>query len=168
MLVLTLLALISVTVSEFYYFFSLNESGATVAWRHAASHVFTVKNQIEDFLADNLKPVRILASLLLDLVRSALEVDIIYLLDQNGTTIASSNRFAVDSLVGQNFAFRPYYLALGMTSKKRAAYSNYPVYAPPDETPVGVVVIKTSIEIMEKDVLISSDEGVILLTGPSV
>lgn len=127
-LVLTLLALIM--VSGFYYFFSLSESGATVARRRAASHVSTVKNQIEDFLAGNLKPVRILAglpeieraltsptpenieraNLLLDLVRGALEGDVIYLLDQNCTTIASSNRFAVDSFVGQNFAFRPYYL----------------------------------------------------------
>lgn len=197
-LVLTLLALISITVSGFYYFFSLSESESLLARRRASLHTVTVKNQIESFLAGNLKPVRILAglpeieralttptpenveraNLLLDLVRGALEEDVIYLLDQSGTTIASSNRFAIDSFMGQNFSFRPYfqqamqglssnYLAMGMTSKKRGAYSSYPVYdAPQEESPVGVVVIKASIELMEKDILGSSDEGVTLLTGP--
>ncbi len=196
-LVLTLLALISITVSGFYYFFSLSESESLLARRRASLYTVTVKNQIEAFLAGNLKPVRILAglpeiqralthpgpetleraNLLLDLVRGALEEDVIYLLDQSGTTIASSNRFAIDSFVGENFSFRPYflqamkglasnYLAMGMTSKKRGAYSSYPVYAPQDETPVGVVVIKASIELMEKDILGSSDEGVTLLAGP--
>ncbi|MBI4797684.1 MAG: PAS domain S-box protein [Desulfarculus sp.] len=196
-LVLTLLALISITVSGFYYFFSLTESESLLARRRASLHTVTVKNQLEAFLAGNLKPVRILAGLpeiqralshpgpenleraniLLDLVRGALEEDVIYLLDQNGVTIASSNRFAIDSFVGENFSFRPYfqqavqglsanYMAMGMTSKKRGAYSSYPVYAPHEDSPVGVVVIKASIELMERDILGSSDEGVTLLTGP--
>jgi PAS domain S-box-containing protein len=196
-LVLTLLVLISITVSGFYYFFSLSESESLLARRRASLHTVTVKNQIESFLAGNLKPVRILAglpeiqralsnpgpgnleraNLLLDLVRGALEEDVIYLLDQSGNTIASSNRFAIDSFVGENFSFRPYfqqamkglsanYLAMGMTSRKRGAYSSYPVYAPQEETPVGVVVIKASIELMERDILGSSDEGATLLTGP--
>jgi PAS domain S-box-containing protein len=196
-LVLTLLALIFITISGAYYFFTLSESESLLARRRASLHTVTVKNQIEAFLAGNLKPVRILAglpeiqralntpnpenleraNLLLDLVRGALEEDVIYLLDQSGNTIASSNRFAIDSFVGENFSFRPYfqqamqglsanYLAMGLTSKKRGAYSSYPVYAPQEETPVGVVVIKASIELMERDILGSSGEGVTLLTGP--
>ena len=186
-LVLTLLALISITISGFYYFFSLNEYESLLARRRASLHTVTVKNQMEAFLAGLPEIQRALsrptpenlerANLLLDLVRGALEEDVIYLLDQKGMTIASSNRFALDSFVGENFSFRPYfqqamqglasnYLAMGMTSKKRGAYSSYPVYAFDEDTPVGVVVIKASIEQMERDVLGSSEDGVTLLTSP--
>lgn len=83
-----------------------------------------------------------------------------YLLDQHGTTIASSNWNTDGSFVGRNFAFRPYfqqallgktgqYFALGSTSSKRGYYYAYPIqYA---AALVGVVVIKMDLSLIEKD-----------------
>ncbi len=195
--VLALLAMVSITVSGFYYVFSLRESEVEVARRRAVVHTEIIRNQLEGFLSENLKPVRALAGLpeiqraltvpdhesiaqanyILDLFRDALDVDVVYLLDRHGLTIASSNRNSPDSFVGENFAFRPYfreamqgnpakYLALGMTSRKRGAYYSHPVFAEDVDDPQGVVVIKAPISVMEKNIIQSSSDGITLLAGP--
>ena len=46
---------------------------------------------------------------LLDLFKKTLDVDVCYLMDAHGNTVASSNRNDPDSFVGMNFSFRPYY-----------------------------------------------------------
>lgn len=197
LLVLTLLALLSITVSGFYYVFSLRESEVEVARRRASLHSEIIRNQLEGFLSENLKPVRALAGLpeiqraltipdheiiaqanyILDLFRDALDVDVVYLLDRKGTTVASSNRNGPDSFVGENFAFRPYfreamqgmpakYLALGLTSRKRGAYYSHPVQGEEVDDPQGVVVIKAPISVMEKNIIQSSSDGITLLSGP--
>jgi two-component system C4-dicarboxylate transport sensor histidine kinase DctB len=83
-----------------------------------------------------------------------------YLLDANGTTIASSNWTKSISFVGKNFAFRPYfqqainnqrghYFALGSTSAQRGYYFSYPVkYA---AEVLGVVVIKMDLSSIENN-----------------
>ncbi len=196
-LVLTLMALLSIMASGLYYLYSLGQSETAVAKRRAALHTVTVKNQMEAFLAANLKPVRVLAglpdiqealvnpseanieraNLMLDRFQGVQQNDVVYLLNRQGDAIASSNRYSVDSFVGEHYSFRPYYqqamrgrpanyLALGMTSKKRGAYTSYPVYAAEMDYPLGVVVIKASMDQMERDILGSTEEGVTLLTGP--
>ena len=78
-----------------------------------------------------------------------------YLLDASGTTIASSNRGAPDSFLGQKYGFRPYfqsamagqagrYFALGVTSKKRGFYASFPVKNPAGKI-LGVAVLKTTL-----------------------
>ncbi|MFZ5587152.1 MAG: PAS domain S-box protein [Thermodesulfobacteriota bacterium] len=197
LLVLTILALLSITVSGFYYVFSLRESELEVARRRASLHSEIIRNQLEGFLSENLKPVRALAGLpeiqraltipdqetiaqanyILDLFRDALDVDVVYLLDRHGTTVASSNRNGPDSFVGENFGFRPYfreamqgvpakYLALGLTSRKRGAYYSHPVYAEDVDDAQGVVVIKAPISVMERNIIQSSSDGITLLAGP--
>ena len=112
----------------------------------------------------------------LDHFYQALKVSVCYLMDGTGKTIASSNRSAPDSFVGKNYGFRPYfqqaiqgtptvYMALGVTSKKRGVYYSHPVYGERDNTPLGVVVIKSSVESMEREF---SEErgGIALLTDP--
>jgi len=91
----------------------------------------------------------------LDIFKHTLGVDVCYLMDRHGVTIASSNRNASDSFVGQNFSFRPYfrearqgvtatYMAVGTTSHKRGAYYSHPIFARDYETPIGVVIIPGS------------------------
>jgi PAS domain S-box-containing protein len=124
------------------------------------------------------------ANIMLDQFVTTLDADVCYLMDQKGLTIASSNRDDPDSFVGQNFAFRPYfrqalegrrgtYLALGTTSGKRGVYHSFPVRDDPDGPPIGVAVIKSSIEKTEKRlglpsediVLVNSPEGVIFISN---
>ena len=117
------------------------------------------------------------ANSVLDHFHDSLNVDVCYLMTDYGYTIASSNRNASDSFVGKNYAFRPYfqqamqgmpsiYMALGVTSKKRGVYYSHPVYGKRDDTPAGVVVIKASIDSMEKD-FSRTYEGIVLLTDPN-
>jgi PAS domain S-box-containing protein len=117
------------------------------------------------------------ANRILDHFRNTLEADVCYLMDNKGNTIASSNRNDPDSFVGQNFSFRPYYkqaiqgnhltyLALGATSGKRGVYFSYPIYEFAEESPAGVVVIKGSIETIERELGIIEDE-IVIMTDPN-
>jgi PAS domain S-box-containing protein len=117
------------------------------------------------------------ANAVLDHFNEALEADVCYLMNPRGYTVASSNRYDSDSFVGQNFSFRPYfknavrgwptaYLALGVTSGKRGIYTSYPIYANVGEDPVGVVVVKSSIEVIENRLGLTSDD-IVLVTDPN-
>jgi PAS domain S-box-containing protein len=117
------------------------------------------------------------ANVVLDHFAGTLDADVCYLMNRYGDTIASSNRKDPDSFVGHNFAFRPYfkqalsgslggYLALGATSGKRGIYHSYPIYSDPEERPIGVAVIKSSIERAEK-ALGLPEQDVVLITDPN-
>jgi PAS domain S-box-containing protein len=92
----------------------------------------------------------------LDRYNSGFGESVSYLMDSNGTTIASSNRNDPDSFVGKSYQFRPYfieamkgapgrYFALGATSLKRGFYASYPVRDNKSEI-IGVVVIKKDLD----------------------
>ena len=111
-----------------------------------------------------------------DHFRDAMGASVCYLMDRSGNTIASSNRDAADSFVGKNYGFRPYfkqamqgkptvYMALGVTSKKRGVYYSHPVYGKGKERPLGVAVIKISVDLIEKH-LMKPHDGIVLLTDP--
>lgn len=96
-----------------------------------------------------------------------------YLLDKNGTTIASNNWHKDTSFVGRNFAFRPYfqqaingqrgqYFALGSTSGKRGFYYSYPIVFAAER--LGVVVVKTDLSDIEENW--SSDNSYFIATDP--
>jgi PAS domain S-box-containing protein len=196
LLVLSLLAVASASTGGYLYYASLKESVFLEAERQAAMRVNTLRKSIASYLTENIKPVRALARMdamskvlghageeavrranrILDLFQRALEVDVCYLMDRQGETVASSNRGAPDSFVGKNFAFRPYfqhairgdaatYLALGVTSNKRGIYYSYPVYENSGGPEIGVVVIKASIELIEKELALSPDE-IVLVSDP--
>lgn len=116
------------------------------------------------------------ANVILDHFNNTLDADVCYIMNRQGITIASSNRRDPDSFVGNNFAFRPYfrqalqgshgiYLALGTRSAKRGIYHSYPIYSDPENRPIGVAVIKSSIERTEKALGISGDD-IVLVTDP--
>ncbi len=114
------------------------------------------------------------ANVVLDRFKASLDTDVCYLMDRNGVTIASSNRNDADSFVGSNFAFRPYYqqsihgragiyLAVGTNSNKRGVYHSYPVFDDPEASPIGLAVIKSPIDKIEK-ALGLPDEDIVLVT----
>ena len=185
---LSLLAFLSACAAGYLYYHFLKEYAFQEAQRNALSSLQTTKKNLSAFFSENTKPVRVLAGMqplvkalttltpasidaangVLDLFRKTLDVDVCYLMDQHGETIASSNRNSPDSFVGMNFSFRPYfqhamqglpasYLALGTTSRKRGAYYSYPVYRENDDTPIGIAVIKASIFFVESE--LTSEPG---------
>ncbi len=195
LLILSLLAFFSASVGGYLYYASLKEAVFKEAERQAQTRLVMLKKNLSSFLAENIKPVKTLAGMrglqqalaqpdeaslkraneILDHFQSTLGVEVCYLMDRRGVTIASSNRRAPDSFVGQNFGFRPYfqqaihgkpttYLALGATSHRRGAYSSHPVYRDRDPHPLGVVIIKSSIEQVED--LVTSDEERVFVMDP--
>lgn len=179
---LSLLAFISACAAGYIYYHFLKEYAFQEAQRNALNSLQTTKKNLSAFFSENTKPVRVLAGMqpmvdalttldpasidaangVLDLFQKTLDVDVCYLMDSRGETIASSNRNAADSFVGRNFSFRPYfqhamqglpysYLALGTTSRKRGAYYSYPVYRENADTPLGIAVIKASIFFVESE-----------------
>jgi len=197
LLVLSLLAFLSASTGGYLYYSSLKKSALMEAERQAVARVQAIKKNLSSFLSENIKPVRALAGMkelkqilirpdddtalknanaILDHFNETLNVAVCYLMDHGGTTIASSNREAPDSFVGQNFDFRPYfrqaiqstpatYLALGTTSGKRGAYYSHPIFENELNNPIGVLIIKASIELVEKELVTGYDE-IVLVTDP--
>ena len=129
LIVLSLLAFLSASTGGYLYYSSLKESALREAERQADLRLRTIKKNLSIFLAENVKPVKTLAGMktlklalilpdaqnlaaanaTLDHFRETLASDVCYLMDADGKTIASTNRYDSDSFVGQNFAFRPYF-----------------------------------------------------------
>ncbi len=195
LLVLSFLSFLSASTGGYLYYESLKEAAFHEAERQALNRLVAIKRNLSAFLSENVKPVRVLAGMkeirealarpdgaslaqgnaMLDHFQKTLGAEVCYLMDSQGITMASSNRHAPDSFVGSNFAFRPYfqqaisgtpttYLAIGITSKRRGAYYSHPVYGKKD-VPLGVVVIKASIEHIEEELGADRDE-IVLVTDP--
>ncbi len=156
LIVLSLMAFLSAWTGGYLYYSSLKKSALEEANRQAVFHTETIKSHLSFFLHENLNSVRALAGLkelpnalskrdedalarthfILDHFKNTYQVDVCYLIDRDGNTIASSNRNASDSFVGQNDALRPYfehgikgdrascwgYMALGVPSGRRGIY----------------------------------------------
>jgi len=104
----------------------------------------------------------------------------LYVLDNQGTTIASSNYKTQESFVGNNYAFRPYFtsamdneqgriFAVGATTGRPGFFVSKAIKQ--NDKPIGVVVIKTEFEELLNDwrnagenVLISDQDGVVILS----
>ncbi|MES0337959.1 MAG: response regulator [Candidatus Magnetobacterium sp. LHC-1] len=118
--------------------------------------ILAESNLIIDFL-DNHATTEMINSYL-EQFNAAIGAEFSYVINSNGTTIASSNWNTPGSLVGNNYTFRPYfkqaiqggvgrYVAIGVTSKVPGYYVSYPVKK--DNRIIGVVVVKSSLDIMK-------------------
>lgn len=196
LIILALLSFVSMSTGGYLYYTSLKKAAVKEAHREAISRTKIIAQHIASNLSEYQKSVEALAGLdelqhaleynnaskmnevntILDHFHQALHVSVCYLMNNKGTTIASSNRNALDSFVGKNYGFRPYfqkakqgvpsiYMALGVTSGKRGVYFSHPVYGESKEIPLGVVVVKGSIEKIEKEIN-QAYEGIMLLTDP--
>ena len=197
-LVLAILAILSAFSGGLLYYYSLRHAALKQAENSSKSRLKLLNRQLNTYLSEHVKPVKALAGLdvlkslfdgqssevtmekgnhVLDNFARALDLEVCYLIDLGGTTIASSNRNAHDSFVGRNFAFRPYfidaaagvpgrYLALGTTSRKRGVYYSHPVLDRHQNEVVGVAVVKASVERIESQLFVGSD-GILLVTDPN-
>jgi two-component system sensor histidine kinase/response regulator len=121
------------------------------------------------------------ANSILDRYQKNLGDSVAYLLDQSGTSIASSNRGDADSFVGHNYSFRPYfkqalagnlgcYFAVGATSHKKGYFASYPVRNQGGKI-AGVAVIKMGMAGLEQQLrpldptFLVADYGIIFLAS---
>ena len=196
LLVLSLLAFMSAAIGGYLYYASVRQAVIKDAEIQAQMRLVMFKRDLSSFLSGNIRPVKTMAAMaelrqalrrpdaaslkranaVLDLFKQTLGVEVCYLMDRSGNTIASSNRADSDSFVGKNFAFRPYFqdairgrsttfLGLGTTSRRRGAYYSQPVYGKDGRTPIGVAVIKKSIELIEEELATTGDE-IVVITDP--
>ncbi len=104
----------------------------------------------------------------------------VYLMNQKGTTLASSNWDLDHSFIGMNFNFRPYfqqalkgntgrYFALGTTSHQRGYYFSYPILS--QQSVIGVVVVKIRLAEIEtawadqgNHFVVTDDDGIVFLS----
>lgn len=114
-------------------------------------------------------------------VNDLLESSDLYVMLADGNTIAASNYDTDAPFVGNNFAYRPYFLepmagregrffALGTTSFKRGYYFGAPIRA--EGRIAGVVVIKIDLDAIEEtwrggdfEIIVTDPEGVIFMTS---
>ncbi|MFZ2088417.1 MAG: cache domain-containing protein [Desulfobaccales bacterium] len=116
---------------------------------------------------------------LLDRYRENLNASVVYIMDGNGVTIASSNRAAPDSFVGKNYGFRPYfkqavngkvgrYFATGVTSKVPGYYVSYPIRDPRRKYFKAVAVVKVTLNTIADELVAAGQKGnsIIALADP--
>ncbi|RZB33966.1 MAG: hypothetical protein SRB2_03359 [Desulfobacteraceae bacterium Eth-SRB2] len=127
LLVLSLLTFLPASTGGYLYYSSLKKSALQEAERQAVAHTQTIKKNLSSFLSQNIRPVKTLAGMqelqlplikpdneslakanaMLDHFKTSIDVDVCYLMDAEGDTIASSNRNDPDSFVGKTFPFAP-------------------------------------------------------------
>jgi PAS domain S-box-containing protein len=196
LIIFALLAFLTASIEGYLYYYSMKESAVRELSKETDAKIDEITNRLGLYLSDYQKIAATLAGIremrkalasdrpdtlqdanaVLDHFQRTLEVDICYLIDRSGTTIASSNRNTSESLIGKNFAFRPYfklaiggapciYPALGVFTGKRGVFYSHPVYVKGRATPAGVVVIKESIAVVEKEIFEKFD-GELVLVDP--
>ncbi len=122
------------------------------------------------------------ANQLVDRFHQATDGNLTYLMNRDGTVIATSNRDDAASLFHQNYAFRPYfqealagrpshYFAFGTTTHQAGYFASYPVRAHQDGPVVGVAVVKVPLDANKlgltraADAYLINADGLVLLAG---
>jgi PAS domain S-box-containing protein len=180
--VLALLAFLSAAVGGYFYYLSLGESALKQSEAQGAVEAEAMTTRLSSLLAEHQRGARALAGLkevrealvdgrsealvranaVLDHFQEALEVSACYVMDRDGKTLAASKSRTPNSIVGQNYQFRPYFrealqgkpaifMGVGVTSGIRGIYHGHPVRVSAHEDPVGVVVVKASMEALERE-----------------
>lgn len=154
-------------------------TGELLAIESVSASVSTLPEFVQPLLSPQRKHIDTANAMLTRLNRAA-NSSLAYLLDMQGTVLAASNHNDVNSLVGNNYAFRPYftealggahshYFALGVSTGERGYYAAYPVKD--GERMVGVLVIKKALDALEHDLgqydysFFTSPDGVIFLSS---
>ena len=194
LVILAIISLLTVGGGGFFLAAHLTSTARNVANNHTDMTTQMIQKKVSFSLADKQLSANVLAGLpqfsdyfeqqdrasiapingLLHELCINLKASLCYLMDSDGTTVASSNAGRTNSLVGKNYAFRPYfkqamtgkpavYLALGVTTKKRGFYFSSPITG--KATPVmGVIVVKYSVEKLEQE--LSNLAGIYTLIDP--
>lgn len=121
------------------------------------------------------------ASKTLEFIRAASEADVIYIMDTQGNTIASSNWDQPSSFVGQNYSFRPYFkqsirdgrgdfFGIGATTRIAGYFvsSRYPETGPVQ----AVTAVKVNASSLDKnwnggdeEVFVADHNGIVILSS---
>ena len=114
-------------------------------------------------------------------IAASVKASDIYVMDNEGLTIAARNHDTETSFVGRNFSYRPYftqaaegglgrYFALGMTSLKRGYYFARPVYL--GSIIKGVVAVKINVASFEaawrggpSETMVTDDSGIVFMAS---
>jgi two-component system C4-dicarboxylate transport sensor histidine kinase DctB len=106
----------------------------------------------------------------------------IYVMTPDGVTIAASNHDRVDSFIGQNFSYRPYFqaalagqkgrfYAIGTTSGVRGYYFAAPVRSQSGAVS-GVIAVKIGLDVIEAEwrlqearIIVTDPEGIVFLSS---
>ena len=195
-LILALFTFLSASAGGLLYYHSFKKAAFQKTEANAYSRLKLLTDHLSSYLSEHIKPVKTLSGIreletalkdtnlesidqanqILDNFTKSLDLEVSYLMDENGITLCSSNRNAHDSFVGKDFSFRPYYkkaingvpatyLALGTTSRKRGVYYSHPVYDKNNRDILGVAVIKASVEFVETKLFLKSDD-ILLFVDP--
>ncbi|MEN8191022.1 MAG: PAS domain S-box protein, partial [Thermodesulfobacteriota bacterium] len=106
---------------------------------------------------------------LLHFSRDMLGASIVYIMDDSGTVVASTQTGPGHSLTGENYQFRPYfqkamngqatlYGALGVTTKERGIYYSHPVIDGAKKV-IGVLVIKAGAEKIDEILSVAQNDN---------
>ena len=197
MFFLVLSALISLMAAGTLYYTNIEKKIMTDVEKRMDFQIGTASDFLATFIAENLKTSKALARMeaiknllknynennlieankILNIFKYTYEVDICYLLDKNGDTIASSESSSSESFIGNNYSFRPYfqmaikgepyvYMGLGITSNQRGVYYSQPVLDISSKKPIGVVVTKNKINNIETKISVSLT-GIWMLVDPN-
>lgn len=109
--------------------------------------------------------------------------DTIFLMDDQGVTLASSNYQLDQSFIGHDYHFRPYFFdalqtgsgeffAIGDTTGQPGYFTSYAVTLGDDAATAGVLVVKVALEALQNDwrraqesVILSDANGVVILSS---
>ena len=128
-LILALFSLISTATGGYLYYHSAQKSAVKETERGLAQATEDLKDNIVEIITLNQNQVKAMSLLeriqkalpnqdqatlsqanrALDAFAEGFALDVCYLMDSSGKTIASSNRKSQDSFVGHNYSFRPYF-----------------------------------------------------------
>src|SRR5574343_1956290 len=117
----------------------------------------------------------------LERINQILGTETIYTMNEHGLTLVSSNWSKPDSFVGDNYAFRPYFVdavsqgvgrfyGVGIASGKPGYYIAYSIKA--DQDLIGVITIKIGLSDIQKalsetknDLIVINEDGVVILAS---
>jgi two-component system C4-dicarboxylate transport sensor histidine kinase DctB len=132
----------------------------------------------------NTSPVLGEANRYLERINQILGTETIYTMNEHGLTLVSSNWRKPDSFVGDNYAFRPYFVdavsqgvgrfyGVGIASGKPGYYIAYSIKA--DQDLLGVITIKIGLSDIQKalsetknDLVVINEDGVVILASDPV
>ncbi len=130
--------------------------------------LLTYNNEIIDFLGAQ-QSIEIKINNYLADIQQASGASDIYILNEQGAVVASSNWQADHTFLGNDLSFRPYfkrafagekvaYFAVGTSKKERGIYFSQAIYS--SNQAIGVVVLKVSVNKFESDrELLNTDKG---------
>jgi len=187
--------LIAIVSGGYFYYHSLQKTALADSHSRAEENIRLIADHIDSVLWEHAQILSSLAGLpeivggvdnaplslnkTLLYFQETLNMDVFYLLNKQGTCIASSNFDEPTSFIGKNYAFRPYfieaiqgnrtvYMALGITSHKRGIYLGQPVFSQNSGEIIGVAVLKESIASLITDFKRMTDGKAFLLSPEGI